>query len=182
MAHFDQPPMLRPGLQAVLAEAARRPSIIRRGSPLRQIASRIYADTPWSTWKPILVGGKRADLDWVHLAILDSIATLKSKTTGDKPPSISELAKRLGVPQQTVMRAAKDLENASASVLRRAVPPEYKPLIAGIRRKSGSQGAQGPRGLFSATLRRLAGFPSSVTNKEQSTTSTTTRSKTKRLS
>ena len=179
---FDRPPMLRPGLQAVLAEAALRPSIIGRDSSLPQIASRIYVDTPWSTWKPLSVGSTKADLDWVHLAILDSVSTLKSKTAGDKAPSISELAKRLGLPQQTVMRAAKDLDNASASVLRRAVPAEYKSLIAGIRRKSRSQEAQSPRGLFSATLRRLAGFPSSVTNKERSARSTTTHSKNKRLS
>src|SRR5438105_407692 len=50
---FDEAPMLRPGLVAVIAEAAKRPAILGKTSPIPQIAPRLYADTPWSTWQPI---------------------------------------------------------------------------------------------------------------------------------
>jgi hypothetical protein len=77
---FAEPPMLRAGLQAVLIEAARNPSIIAPGSPIPQIASRIYADTPWSTWKPRLTAKQESSLDWVHVAILDFVGKLTSQS------------------------------------------------------------------------------------------------------
>ena len=46
-----EPPMLRAGLEAVIAASAEVRGLIPWGSDLDRISSRVFADTPWSSWK-----------------------------------------------------------------------------------------------------------------------------------
>lgn len=65
---FDEPPMLRPGLNAVIKEAIHNPDIIAGQSRIPQIAPFLYVDTSWSTWEPVPASGTA---DWVNLAIVE---------------------------------------------------------------------------------------------------------------
>jgi hypothetical protein len=65
---FDEPPMLRLGLNAVIKEAIHNPDIISPESRIPQIAPLLYVDTPWSTWEPIPAG---RTADWVNVAIVE---------------------------------------------------------------------------------------------------------------
>jgi Caspase domain len=112
---FSTPPLLRPGLMAVISEAIRRPTILGQDSLIPQIAPLLYVDTPWSTWQPIAPG----KTNWVHLAIVDSVR--RAIEPGDKkqkitPPGVAELAASLRLPQQTISQAAMDLETSPARV------------------------------------------------------------------
>jgi hypothetical protein len=138
---FDDPPMFRLGLQAVLGEAAKRPSILARKSQISKIAPHLYADTPWSTWRPEV---EEDGINWVNLAILDlnkrtsgaGTKTRKTKQTKQiKFLSPGMMAKRLGLPQQTIVRALKDLRTTPAARLRRSLPAEYKEMVKQIHQK-----------------------------------------------
>jgi hypothetical protein len=114
---FGTPPMLRPGLMAVISEAIRRPTILAQDSLIPQIAPLLYVDTPWSTWHPVTTD--KTTINWVHLAIVDSVR--KATELGDKqlnttPPGVAQLAKSLRLPQQTISQAAKDLETSPERV------------------------------------------------------------------
>jgi len=50
---LGEPPMLRAGLEAVIAASAEVRGLIPRGSVLDRICSRVFADTPWSSWKSL---------------------------------------------------------------------------------------------------------------------------------
>lgn len=167
---FDEAPMLRPGLVAVIAEAAKRPAILGKTSPIPQIAPRLYADTPWSTWQPIpsetgLDSGGN-ELNWVHLAILDFVKKAMQpakKKEGTKRPKRSQIAKKLGVPQQTVVQAAKDLNTTSVNILLTKLPEEYQELFAPSRTKSQKKISQGTKKILSA----LVGRPSKALAKSR---------------
>ena len=167
---FHHPPMFRLGLQAVLAVAARRPAIIAEDSLISKIAPRLYADTPWSTWRPEVEQGP---INWVHLAILDFIEKTgepigKAKKT--PPTSAGLIAEQLGLPQQTVIEAARDLRTRPGGSLRRSLPPEYKPLL----KQAKARLAQ----LASSTSKRLR--PQSLKNaRTKSVTSTSVRKQTR---
>lgn len=47
------PPMLRAGLQAVLKAGVENPAIIPEETLMDQVATYLYADSPWSSWKPL---------------------------------------------------------------------------------------------------------------------------------
>ena len=50
---LSEPPMLRAGLEAVIAASAEVRGLIPRESLLDRISSRVFADTPWSSWKSL---------------------------------------------------------------------------------------------------------------------------------
>jgi hypothetical protein len=136
-ASFDHPPMLRAGLEAVFAASAKRPSIIVRRSSLPEIAVRMYADTPWSTWQPqpstTLFDSKRRpvptglELTWVHLALLDEIKrSLEHKTRPTINPK--QFAMQIGVPPQTITAAMHDLETIPSDFPINEIPPEFRGL------------------------------------------------------
>jgi len=126
--------MLRQGLQAVLLEAAQKPSILAPDSLIPRIAPRLYADTPWSMWQP---ENKASGINWVHLAILDSFKkrAISTPTSKIKPVPVKELAERFGLPQQTVLAAARDLEKTPLATLSREVPKEYKAFVREAKAK-----------------------------------------------
>lgn len=136
----NEPPMLRLGLLALMEEAATRPSVLGPGSPIPALVSRVYADTPWSTWAPVSANG---DLNWVHFALLDFMK--KSKDSGVAGTVVGNplevLAKQLKIPLQTVRQAARDFATTPRSKLWRALPPEYQDLFRGPRSKAGSSAA-----------------------------------------
>ena len=137
---IDAPPMLRPGLLAVMNEAATRPDVLKPGSPIPAIAPRVYADTAWSTWAP---GAAKGELNWVHFALLDYMKkAMDAGQTGiarEKP--VQTLALRLRVPQQTVRQAAMDFATIPVSSLWKALPPEYQNLFRKSRAKTDSSAA-----------------------------------------
>ena len=148
IVQIDTPPMLRPGLMAVMNEAATRPDVLKPGSPIAAIAPRLYADTPWSTWVPLAA---KPEMNWVHFALLDFVKkAMDAGQTGiaqEKP--VETMALRLRVPQQTVRQAAKDFATIPAAKLWKALPPEYRSLFRKPRTKAG--GAATPLLAFSPT-------------------------------
>jgi Caspase domain len=129
---FGTPPMLRPGLMAVISEAIRRPAILAQDSLIPQIAPFLYVDTPWSTWQPI--APDKTAINWVHLAIVDSVR--KAIEPGDEkqkmsPLGVPQLAESLRLPQQTISQAAMDLETSPARVreVLRDQGDEFKDVI-----------------------------------------------------
>jgi hypothetical protein len=136
----NEPPMLRLGLLAFMEEAASRPSVLGPESPIPALVPSIYADTPWSTWAPVIAN---AELNWVHFALLDFMK--KAKDAGEAGGAVGNpleiLAKQLKIPQQTVRQAARDFATIPASKLWRSLPPEYQDLFRGPRSKAGSTAA-----------------------------------------
>ncbi len=141
-----------------------------RASLISNIAPRLYADTPWSTWQPEV---KQGAINWVHLAILDFIEKTGGpigKTKKIPPTSAGLIAEQLGLPRQTVIEAARDLRTRPTGSLRRSLPPEYKPLL----KQAKTRLAQ----LASSTSKRLR--PQSLKNaRTKSATSTSVRKQTR---
>ena len=165
---FDHAPMLRLGLQAVIAEAAKRPSILAKNSLISRVASRLYSDTPWSTWQPEVT---KAGIDWVHLAILD----LAEKASGGgssrgktKLPSAMKMAELLGLPLQTVSQAVKDLQDTPPTKLLRWLPREYKALIRRINPAAGRATSGTSGRLLSVSLKNVRTKPASAKSVKKS--------------
>jgi len=112
---LEYPPMLRAGLEAVLEASATVPTLLPEGSSLERISSRIYADTPWSSWKSLegpWGGHLRLLLEpgsgaggvepWVERAVVSRIL---SALYQDQLLSLADLAHSLGLTSHAVGRA-----------------------------------------------------------------------------
>jgi hypothetical protein len=51
---LSRPPMLRAGFEGVTSVAAKMPDVIEEGSLFEQVSTRLYADSPWVTWEPLV--------------------------------------------------------------------------------------------------------------------------------
>ena len=155
---FGTPPMIRPGLMAVISEAIRRPTILAQDSLIPQIAPVLYVDAPWVTWKTI--APKKDTVNWVHLAIVDFVR--RAIEPGDKkqkitPPGVAQLAASLRLPQQTISQAAMELETSPArvrEVLRNQ--GEHKDVVGLSSTQLDKRTRDGSHVLFSV-LEQLAG-------------------------
>lgn len=55
---LSEPPMLLAGFQEVVRLSIGNPELIAEGSLMEEIAPRLYADSPWTTWEPLPVKGR----------------------------------------------------------------------------------------------------------------------------
>ena len=138
--------ILRAGLEAVFAASAKRATIIGKNSLLPEIAVTMYADTPWSTWRPEfpkpLVDQKAAQrlfgepaLTWVHLALLDEMKKTKDIKTHTKFKA-GQFALQIGVPRQTIETAIFDLTHLPSNFPTNNIPREFRNLPVFSRRKN----------------------------------------------
>jgi len=118
---FDQPPMLRPGLEAVLRLSNEYPELVPEKGLVECIATRLYVDSPWTSWN--LTGiceqlyGEKGILDEVWLAS-DWLATYLKDAIQDKIKwkgeiDLKELARQVGVPTNLVVNMYEALGGSS---------------------------------------------------------------------
>jgi hypothetical protein len=118
---FDYPPMLRPGLEAVLRFSIDYPELTPEKGLLECVATRLYVDSPWTSWD--LMGvceqlyGKVAGLDESWLAS-DWLANYLQETIQDKLKwgreiDLKELARQVGVPTNLVASVFETLGGSS---------------------------------------------------------------------
>lgn len=107
-APFERPPVMRAGLEAVLAAAAEHPFLVPPGGVLDRIAAQRFADSPWSTWKPVLgpesTGTGKSE--WVEQYVAE--ATRTAARRGDEPDLIA-LASSAALPLWKVRGAYAQL-------------------------------------------------------------------------
>jgi hypothetical protein len=73
---IEHPPVVRSGLEAVIrAAAGDQPGLVPMDSVLAQIAARRLADSPWSTWEPLVSTESDQDLlpSWVSSYMRDAV-------------------------------------------------------------------------------------------------------------
>lgn len=117
------PPMLRAGLEALLTLSTDYPELVPEDSLLDRIATRLMADSPWSSWEsldyldagvlPSREGGE--EVDWVQAAVLDSLEQILKK---DRGYDVKDIARSLRVPARTVGKAIDALDRRTSADLR----------------------------------------------------------------
>ncbi len=109
-APFEQPPMLRAGLEGVIAAAGSElPGLVPRGGLLSRVAPRRLVDSPWSTWRPV-VGSDPEPLEWLYAQIDDAL--LRAARRGAEL-SVHGVAEQTRLPVATVAEA---VDRVSASM------------------------------------------------------------------
>lgn len=125
---FDHPPMLRAGLDAVIAASTRRPAVIAKDSAIPQIAPWLFADSPWSSWQPIPADFSQRGLNWVHFAVLDDLKKNAKGKAAQKRFDPVAFARQIAVPPRTVALALHDLNHLSNAQVENDVPAEFRGL------------------------------------------------------
>lgn len=155
---FDRPPLLRPGLEAVLAAAAAdQTGLVPPGSLLARIGPRRLTDSAWSMWDPV-VGDAGADAEppeWLA-EYVDNAQTTASARGEKFDPTIA--AAKVSLPAATIattydaLRAAMPpgdartakLENAVAKI-RKQAPQDWSKRTAADAKRLFFQGDEGER-------------------------------------
>ena len=121
---FERPPIMRAGLEAVLEAAAAHPSLVPQGGVLDRIAAQRFADSPWSTWRPVLGPGSPEPVksEWVARYVEE--ATLTATRKGEEP-DLFALASGAALPLWKVRGAYAQLYGERSVELER--------LLAGSR-------------------------------------------------
>lgn len=125
---FSDPPMLRAGLDAVIAASASRATVIARDSAIPQIAPWLYAESPWSSWQPVWPALPQRRLHWVHLAVLDEFKKSVRAKGAKKRFDSTRFARQIGVPPQTVALALDELKQMPQEQVEKEVPAEFHGL------------------------------------------------------
>jgi hypothetical protein len=88
-APFDRPPIVRAGLEAVLAAAAEDPGLVPPDGVLDRIAAQRLVDSPWSTWKPALASDSSpaGNPAWVTQYVEE--ATRTAARRGEEPDLVA---------------------------------------------------------------------------------------------
>jgi hypothetical protein len=128
---FTWPPMLLAGLRAVVDASVNRPGLIASGSGFDRASSRLYADSPWASWKPLSQSWDATTVPereekWV-LGAVDSLVGLLL-AVDEIPPAPSDVAARLGILVQTAERVMAKFDRSAQSA--RAVVSASKPFQA----------------------------------------------------
>jgi hypothetical protein len=145
---FNEPPMLRMSLEIIVEASAVTPAAIQPDSPIPIVVTRLYADSPWTSWETIQPGTRGFHPNWVHVALLDEVRTrARRMDTNVEAFNISVFARQIGVTPQTVRTAIADLDKAETNDLATAFPDEFPMELGSSRATGGSR-------WFSALLRR----------------------------
>jgi hypothetical protein len=139
---FERPPMLRPGLEAVIEAGVQMPSLVPGGGLLAQIALERFVDSPWTTWKPLLGAPGRTrgaqgagTPNWVKSYVAD--AAMQAARKGDEP-DLAAIATRAVLPLESVSEAYEELRRTTPSGAERTMAMEQ--LVARTRRDARTLG------------------------------------------
>jgi Animal haem peroxidase len=102
---FDRPPLLRAGLDAVFRASASHPELVPADGVLERVAPYRYADSPWSTWEPVLRGPerRRQSPPWITTLVQD--AWLSAARSGARKVDLPALATSANVPVASISAA-----------------------------------------------------------------------------
>jgi len=117
------PPMLRAGLEAILALSTDHPELVPEESLLDRIATRLLGDSPWSSWESLdyrdanTLPAQETDeeIDWVQAAVLDSLEQILKRGSSY---NLNGIARSLGIPERTVNKAIDALDRRTNTDLR----------------------------------------------------------------
>jgi hypothetical protein len=124
---FLDPPMLRASMDAIVEASAVSPQDIHRESVIPTLLTRMYADSPWTSWETIKERGDSFEPNWVHVALLDELRR-RQRSPRDVPPfKIISFAQQIGVAPQTVKAAISELDETEAGKVANALPNELPP-------------------------------------------------------
>ncbi|MES9904117.1 MAG: hypothetical protein ABW168_15765 [Sedimenticola sp.] len=109
---IEQPPMLRAGLEAVLAFAAKNSDAVPEGSLLDTVATNQHVDLPWSSWTPAHKTSRaskqslfldtreiKEEANWVDHYVEDA---LENAVQFGHQIDIAQLAQDVKLPQRTI--------------------------------------------------------------------------------
>lgn len=156
---FDDPPMIRAGLEAVLEAAAEWPSLVPPDGLLARMAPQRFVDSPWSTWKPLVAEGVEAThvalrgwnlrrtleralrrdvpvpetgaTEWVSGYVRDAALQAARK---DQDLDIAKVAARASLPVASVSQAYEDLRASMEPSSKRTL--EFERLVSRSRREA----------------------------------------------
>ncbi len=131
---MQHPPMLRAGLEGVLAASANQPELLPENGLIESVSTRLYADSPWSSWAlpqksanngnpshPVFpwnddkafhfgireerATGQAAGLDWVQRAVLDTLEHALHAQKQEPVPDLATVARQLQLSPRTLEKA-----------------------------------------------------------------------------
>jgi hypothetical protein len=124
---FREPPMLRVGLEAVIAASVEKPDLVPENGLIDRVASRRYHDSPWSGWEPGLSEGGGPVPDepaWIKAQIK---LLVKRREDLDREQLQAELAQRLHVTPHNIRRSIQtDVELVSWFGMTPPIPIAFK--------------------------------------------------------
>jgi hypothetical protein len=124
---FDQPPMLRAGLELVLRHSSDDPALVPTGSLFERIAARYYVDSPWSSWEPVIriehasndnkvlprntsfdIQETESEPQWVK-AYLNDLARGQRRSESRRSFDVKQVASDVNLPVSIIERAYAEL-------------------------------------------------------------------------
>jgi len=164
---FNNPPMLRASLDAIIQASIIAPEIIEPSSRIPLIASHIFADSPWTSWEMIRAKRNEPQITFVHVSLLDEVRARAKREVNIGRFDSKAFASQIGVPPQTVDAAIRDLDRSTMQRIAVDFPDEFPALLTRLIIKAPARKrGQKPQGWFSSLLLFEPKFVSEKTNNE----------------